>query len=441
MTTGESSSSPSSSSKRGCGDSNIGGFHKKPRTDSSPNVSVTSHAIDSDRIFVDFPKSLVNALNIALDSLMDESTWMGYISLTPLKILNSNATDCHEGYRFSKAYCSSEKYPTQYSFGSVFIKGLSILIEFILHRTIPENKQDKFVLGKLLHFLSDSLDTDAEALKNMEMYTETELNTVVTNHLFAKLSTSTLFTIDKQLSKSKCRGNERRGYLNGKPWCPCEQNECLLSGDYGDTSIGNWMVWHGSVDVVINHDVIIVSQDNEDENCCHGDKPPAETKSSVLRRNHQIIAQNIVFSFLQKHRHPESDNFLIPCIGITREDIIVYLYDSVHDVLLESSLLPLQGMVSSPGNKLNLVAVLVSWLVVNYKYLCGGVMEEMKTTKAEFFSQAKEKLSIYETYLKSGDVRNTRPTVDSGDQVKNLHHPLLIDLKKRNKLVVLEPRE
>ncbi|XP_060083620.1 uncharacterized protein LOC132562860 isoform X2 [Ylistrum balloti] len=324
-----------------------------------------SYDSDDDRVFVEFPKSLVNALNIGLDSLMDETNWMGYISLTPLKILNSNAADCHEGFPFSKAYCCTEKYSTQYSFGSVFRTGISMLIEFMLHRTVPDNKQEKFVLSKLLHYLFDYLDT------------------------------------------------------------------------------GNWMVWHGNVDVIINNEVVIGSQDVEEKDCSPGGKSPVEgkLKSNSLSRNPQVIAQNIVFSFLQKHRHPESENFLFPCIGVTGKDMIVYFYDSMHDVLLESTLIPLHGMIPSAVSNINLVAIVVSWLVVNYKYLCDGVMEEMKTMKAEFFSQAEAKLAVYKFDLKAGDVGNSCPMDDSQDKVKNFHHPFLMDLKKRKRMVVLEPSE
>ncbi|XP_060080808.1 uncharacterized protein LOC132560173 [Ylistrum balloti] len=401
-----------------------------------------SYDSDDDRVFVEFPKSLVNALNIGLDSLMDETNWMGYISLTPLKILNSNAADCHEGFPFSKAYCCTEKYSTQYSFGSVFRKGISMLIEFMLHRTVPDNKQEKFVLSKLLHYLFDYLDTDAEIMKNMEMYTETELTAVIANHLFGKLSTSSCFTIDKQC-KGKGRGQGGRGSKKTSPLCPCEKNDCVLSGDFGDTSIGNWMVWHGNVNVIINNEVVIGSQDVEEKDCSPGGKSPVEVKlkSNSLSRNPQVIAQNIVFSFLQKHRHPESENFLFPCIGVTGKDMIVYFYDSMHDVLLESTLIPLHGMIPSAVSNINLVAIVVSWLVVNYKYLCDGVMEEMKTMKAEFFSQAEAKLAVYKFDLKAGEVGNSCPVDDSQDKVKNVHHPFLMDLKKRKRMVVLDPSE
>ncbi|XP_069114338.1 uncharacterized protein [Argopecten irradians] len=423
------------SSKRRCEDSNNINVYKKTRMDGPSNVKtrVASCDNDNDRIFLEFPNSLVNALNIALDSLMDEKNWMGYIALVPLKIINSNAADGHEGFPFSKAYCCTERYTTQYSFGSIFRKGLSMLIEFILHRTTPENKQERFLVSYR------QMDTDAEAMKNMETYMETELTAVITNHLFGKLSTSTLFTIDKH-----CKGNSRgeRNIKTNKPVCPCEKTDCELSGDFGDTSIGNWKVWHGNVDVMVNNEVVVASPDVEAKSSSTEKSPVnIKLKSSSLIGNPQIIAQNIVFSFLQKHRHPENDNFLCPCIGVTSKDIVVYLYDSIYDVLLESTIIPLHGMIASPNNNINLVAVLVSWLVVNYKYLCDGVMEEMKTMKADFFYQAEAKLSIYEAQLKAGEVGNACFTVYTRDILKNLHHPSLVELKKRKRLIFMEPSE
>lgn len=45
------------------------------------------------------------------------------------------------------------------------------------------------------------------------------------------------------------------------------------------------------------------------------------------------------------------------------------------------------------------VVVLVVWFLVNYKFLCLGLIEEMKKFKCGFFKEVKEKLKVYEDNL------------------------------------------
>lgn len=162
-------------------------------------------------------------------------------------------------------------------------------------------------------------------------------------------------------------------------------------------------VWHGNLDVIINTDLALVEPLDEDsENGSDGNS----AVENCLQRNHQIIAQTIVFSFFQKKRHPERNNFLTPCIGIGSSELIVMLYDSEHDVLLESSSVPLFNNDSSL--KFSLQAILVCWLTVNYKYFCSGLCEEYQQHKSNFFVHAKEKIQIYEDKLSLGNVGNSR---------------------------------
>jgi hypothetical protein len=63
---------------------------------------------------------------------------------------------------------------------------------------------------------------------NVEFENETDMTALLANHLFGKLATSPDFTIDKNY-KSKRRGKK----------CSCGDENCILTGDYGDTSIGN----------------------------------------------------------------------------------------------------------------------------------------------------------------------------------------------------------
>ncbi|XP_033757118.1 uncharacterized protein LOC117339548 isoform X2 [Pecten maximus] len=169
--------------------------------------------------------------------------------------------------------------------------------------------------------------------------------------------------------------------------------------------IGNEEVWHGRLDIIVNQDIGVsaVECDNTES---LGGKTSAEV-STGLERNQQIIAQTVVFSFLQKQNQPLSKHFLFPCFGIEGTSLVIYFYDSEYDVLLQSSVIPLLVPGTSKSHpKVNLTAILVSWLAVNCKYLSSGLQETLKykDETAGFFLQAKDKIKIYEKELKSGDV-------------------------------------
>ena len=120
--------------------------------------------------------------------------------------------------------------------------------------------------------------------------------------------------------------------------------------------LGNLQVWHGSVDIIIENNLIIDTL--EDEPDSPGGKSPEEVKvkSAFLSKNPQLVAESIVFSFLQKKRHPERENFLTPCIGVGSSFMLLMLYDSFHDVLLESAPVPL---TLSGSGKFRIEAIIV----------------------------------------------------------------------------------
>ncbi|XP_033751797.1 uncharacterized protein LOC117335731 [Pecten maximus] len=347
---------------------------------------------DEDIIFLNFPDKLCRRIAIRLGELCCS----GQYTFSALQFLNCNGADETGGVPFSKAYCSIKPIGGKRKiFGSIFKNGLNLLSEFVEKRTIPQNRQEKFVLRKLLQYLTDK---DAQAaLKDLDKFEETHLTMVLANHLFGKLATSSKYTIDKS-----CDGKVEK--------CPCRA-QCQLTGNFGDTSIGNEEVWHGNLNIVVNNDVIVSRLVDDPQ--CPGGKSSEEAKTisstSILKRNPQIIAQSVVFSFLQKQTHPLSRHFMFPCIGIGSGGLVVYFYDSEHDVLLESTYIPLlvgpTSLEDRYPSKLNLITILVSWFVVNYKYLCSGLPESLKTDgKANFFTQAKAKLDIYENCLKAGNV-------------------------------------
>lgn len=159
------------------------------------------------------------------------------------------------------------------------------------------------------------------------------------------------------------------------------------------------------MDVIIKNDLVIENLEKEQDS--PGGKSPVEVKliSDNLSKNPQLVAETIVFSFLQKRTHPELPNFLIPCVGFKRSAMLLMLYDSEHDVFLESSLIPLFS--STCKNMFSVEAVLVTWLAVNYRFLCTGLTEEMLPFKACFFEEAKNRKSVYENDLQMHNVGQT----------------------------------
>ncbi|XP_033748875.1 uncharacterized protein LOC117333606 [Pecten maximus] len=333
----------------------------------------------------EFPDELVLKTAISMGVLSDLN--VPCYTLTPLEIINCNGADCQQGFTFPDAYCSVSPIEPLHVFGSVFEKGIYMVLHYLDGHVLPDNNQEKHILCKLLDYL---VDKDSHAvLEQSEMFSETDVSVLLANHLFVKLAASPSYTIDWH-SKGR-RGAE----------CPCCISDCKLSGQYGDTSAGNEEVWHGSLDIIINDDVIVVKPlENTDGNSLE------ERKPASLKNNPQIIAETIVFSFLQKQRHSEDDHYLFPCIGVTGKDLVFFFYDSDNDVLLESSPIPLLVEDSGGEFRINFVAVLASWLVINYKYLCSGLTESMLSTdkKAGFFSHAGSMLDIYEYSLKLGNV-------------------------------------
>lgn len=162
---------------------------------------------------------------------------------------------------------------------------------------------------------------------------------------------------------------------------------------------GNAEVWHGNVDIIINDDLAVEPLEETPS-----EQSPLEVKlEASLKTNPQIAAQTIVFSFLQKKRHPEREHFLTPCIGVRRSELFIMLYDSEHDVLLESSTVPL--FENEFSCEFSFRAILICWLTVNYRFFCSGLNEKFKMLKSNFFDIAKEKITVYEKGLQYQNVK------------------------------------
>lgn len=160
-------------------------------------------------------------------------------------------------------------------------------------------------------------------------------------------------------------------------------------------------MWHGNVDFFIGpHPEVVVHASGDP---CDADAEGSlssfevEDSSSLSDDISQIISETIVFAFLQKKDNPSFENYLIPMIGISKRDILFYLYDPEYDILLESA--PFKIFESTWENStLSYPTVLALWLVLNYKTFCTGITEAMKDRNftADFLSGVKNEIkTIY----------------------------------------------
>ena len=123
----------------------------------------------------------------------------------------------------------------------------------------------------------------------------------------------------------------------------------------------------------------------------------------VRRVDDQIISQCICFSFLQGKRHPEYTNTLIPSIGISCSDVMIFFYDSKHDKLLQCATF---SLFERNKSTLKISSIIGLWLALNYKVFSSSspsISAFVETLpSADFFVVAKEKLNIYRSNLQFG---------------------------------------
>lgn len=96
---------------------------------------------------------------------------------------------------------------------------------------------------------------------------------------------------------------------------------------------------------------------------------------------------------------------MIPSIGISKDKIVVYFYDCINDVLLESSEMP---FLTAQGALVKSTIVAL-WLVLNFKYFCSGITKGMKESgfKSGFVQIVQEKLKYYDEVTSPCEPRDT----------------------------------
>ncbi|XP_033731092.1 uncharacterized protein LOC117320688 [Pecten maximus] len=368
----------------------------------------------------------LSALTPLVDHLSNPNTFM---KLIPWKIINTNADD---GASFADAYCSVDLYPDAYSIALIFHKGLEILLDYIIDNRKPVDEMQAHSLEVLLHFLDQNYFTkpwSGNLMETLNRKSETDVTVFLANHFFGKLSLTPKFVINGQ----------SKGTQDGIG-CICSTDGCKMTGVFGDTGIGNPEVWHGNFDVLLNHtDTALKISIEEDGKNDHDDSPrknvfEVKRRTSNICENDQIFAETIVFSFLQKQLHPYRKHHLYPCIAVNNENLVVYFYDSQHDVLLVSSPEPL---FDQKTGHFQLATIFLSWLVVNHKCLCNGLSSDMTGKKSGFFEC--RKIEVFRVGLHCGQVvspvkssRKYNKVKEPGKEIEHLNNRRLHAMTCKN---------
>lgn len=320
---------------------------------------------------------------------------------------------------FSEAECDTGRVkdgetPIAVNFSLIFQPGLSLLkdIRDGKKKTLPNH--EKSAIRKLDEYLKVS-EQHEKCLKKVlirQQPLEKETVTVaVTEHLLGKLAPG-----------GSCIINE-----NGREmvFCQCGCNERPV---YSYTGIGHQDVWHGYTDIVFeSHDgipeCIATTQVSSLSSSCaildqsspakrprieDDDEFEEEIISEAItlpaeRTEDQAIAQIIVFSLLQRQKHPEYQHHLVPNIVISPTDFQIFMYDAVNDILLGSYPLLLFDVETE---SLRIESVMILWMVLHNRMFCEGIKIDALTDdfknldmKSHFKKIAGRKWDVYSTAL------------------------------------------
>ena len=138
--------------------------------------------------------------------------------------------------------------------------------------------------------------------------------------------------------------------------------------------------------------------------CFAGDSPGGKTISEVKLKvspaasRDQALAQVIVFSLLQKQKHPELEHHLIPNIVISIDEFKIFMYDSENDILVCSPSLPIFDEQMS----LKTVSIVMLWLVLHYRNFCQEIQltDNNGDCHSHFKERAGNKWDVYSKSLK-----------------------------------------
>ncbi|XP_052679433.1 uncharacterized protein LOC128160186 isoform X1 [Crassostrea angulata] len=238
--------------------------------------------------------------------------------------------------------------------------------------------------------------------------TETDISITLAEHLLGKLAPGESYKIDNK--------------ARGKKSCRCG---CKVTPVFDGTGIGHEQVWHGFIDIVFSSHLGLHSMANtvldieeniskkrrvDEQDETNDDSPGRKTITEVkqaLPENilSQAIAQTIVFSLLQKQKHPEFLHHMIPNIVISPEKLEIMMYDSDNDVLLCSNPIHIFNLDLPENRTLIDETVVIIWMVLHYRIFGTGLNKAtpylLERCKSNFTQLVASKWDIYSKSLKS----------------------------------------
>ncbi|XP_045156233.2 uncharacterized protein LOC123522835 [Mercenaria mercenaria] len=321
------------------------------------------------RIFKTFKRDCVNSTKLLLNAVTALESGLEGLSFAVLKVDSSNAQKPHSFGDVSvecspwNVYGDAEGH-VGCNVGALFLDGLYILKSYadMGKRKIPKDRLQRRALQNLLKFFVKK--TDHESLFE-DTCSEGHWCAVLAQHLLTKLTVSCNYTI--------ASGS---GLRIGDTKCPCKENDDLV-GVIGDTSFGLENGWHGNTDIILEGADIQVACMRYMEDPDHTSVDCVDEASNNFK---QIIAQTIVFSFLQKKIHGNQlKHGLIPGIGISKKKLLVCFYDTENDILLITKPMLLFG-----DKEIIYSSIVFLWLTLNYRQFCSGIPDALKEFKAGF---------------------------------------------------------
>lgn len=305
-----------------------------------------------------------------------------------------------KSYPFSKAECEfeflkREKKPFLIRFADLFTTGVTFLEE--MDRVKKGNKKKgrleegpgKNALLCLGEFFK-AKDIDERCLEKVfnkkkengqPFATETDITVALAEHLLKKLAPGGSYKVD---TDSKLKRS-----------CLCE---CGGKPTFSPTGMGNSSVWYGFIDIVFtspyqiketqeqaakltSEDIPAIAKAVEDEEEEEEDdledspKMIAEVKKELLDELlQQALAQTIVFSLIQRKRHPDRSNHMMPNIVISPKKFKIMMYDAERDIFLVSNIHKL--FIGKDNKVLSSNAVIVLWMVLHNRTFCTGFENE-----------------------------------------------------------------
>ncbi|XP_062579860.1 uncharacterized protein LOC134241849, partial [Saccostrea cucullata] len=199
-------------------------------------------------------------------------------------------------------------------------------------------------------------------------------------------------------------------------------SRCISACGNCNHILGHEQVWHGFIDIVFSPHLGIPAiastvldreekiskkrkvecEQDETQNDDSSGQRSTEVKQHSLS---QAIAQTIVYSLVEKQKHPNFLHHMIPNIVISPEKVEILMYDADSDVLLCSNPILLFNLDLPEERTLIDETVIILWMVLHYRIFCTGFNKAkpyvLERCKSNFRQLVASKWDIYSKSLKS----------------------------------------